>query len=75
MAGETKERQTPDGLKKDGYNAGIEIPVSVEPLPKSRMGQAVDVRTLKGEGVVDVHDDDDEILDQDRSKAPGKPSP
>ncbi len=70
-----KERLTPDGLKRDGYNAGIDIPVSVEPLAKSRMGQALDVRALTGEGVVEVHDDDDEMLDEDRRNAARAPKP
>jgi hypothetical protein len=72
---ETPEAQTPDGFKKDGYNAGVTTPVSVEPIPKSRMGQAHDVRTMKGDGVVEVHDDDDEILDKDRKPDESVPKP
>lgn len=70
----SKERQTPDGLKKDGYNAGIDIPVSVEPVAKSRLGQAHDVRTLTGDGVVEIHDDDDEMLDEERRNDAGIPA-
>ncbi len=35
---ETPETQTSGGFRKDGYNAAIDTPVSVEPLPKSRLG-------------------------------------
>ena len=72
MAG--KERQTRDGFRKDGYNAGIDVPVAVEPVAKSRPGQALDVRTLKADGVVEIHDDDDEVLDAERRNDASKPA-
>jgi hypothetical protein len=65
------ERFTDEGLKKDHYNAGIDMPVSIEPVPKSRPGNALDVRTLTGDGVVEIHDDDDEALDEERKTPPG----
>ena len=69
MAGErtdSGERVTDTGLKKDGYNAGIDGPVSIEPVEKSRKGNALDVRTMTGDGVAEIHDDDDEMLEQER---------
>jgi len=65
------ERFTDEGLKKDHYNAGIDMPVSIEPVEKSRKGNALDVRTLTGDGVVEIHDDDDEALDEERKTPPG----
>jgi len=64
------ERFTDEGLKKDRYNAGIDKPVSIEPVEKSRKGNALDVRTLTGDGVVEIHDDDDETLDEERKTPP-----
>jgi hypothetical protein len=68
---DTGERLTDEGLKKDGYNAGIDKPVSTEPVEKSGKGNALDVRTLIGDGVVEIHDDDDEALDEERKTPPG----
>jgi hypothetical protein len=69
MAGDTTdsgERLTGTGLNKDGYNAGIDKPVAIEPVEKSRKGNALDVRTMTGDGVIEIHDDDDETLDKER---------
>ncbi len=68
---DTGERLTEEGLKKDRYNAAIDAPVSIEPVEKSRKGNALDVRTLTGDGVVEIHDDDDETLDEERKTPPG----
>lgn len=66
---DTGERLTPEGLKKDHYNAGLDKPVSVEPVPKSRHGNRLDVRTMTGDGVIEIHDDDDEALEEERRNA------
>ena len=59
------ERIAPDGgFIKPGYNARIApLPLDVEPLPRSRFGNAIDVRRLNGSVAVD--DDDETILDAD----------
>ncbi len=68
------ERLTPEGLKKDHYNAGLDKPVSIEPVAKSRHGNRLDVRTMTGDGVVEIHDDDDETLDEERKNDAGAPA-
>lgn len=68
------EHLSDEGLKKDGYNSGIDKPVSVEPVEKSRKGNALDVRTLTGDGVVEIHDDDDETLEEERRNDNSKPA-
>lgn len=73
MTDETRERRTPDGFKKDGYNAAIDVPVSIEPVPKSRHGNRLDVRTMTGDGVVEIHDDDDDILEEERKNDASRP--
>lgn len=45
-----------------GYNAAIDMPVDIEPAPKDAAGAALDVRNMPADGIVEVHDDDDDIL-------------
>ncbi|MGN6422290.1 MAG: hypothetical protein ACTHLA_03160 [Asticcacaulis sp.] len=59
------ERLAPDGtFLKSGYNSELDpLPLDVEPLARSRSGNAVDVRRL--DGSVAINDDDDAVLGQD----------
>lgn len=59
------ERLAPDGtFLKSGYNAELDpLPLDVEPLTRSRPGNAVDVRRL--DGGIAIDDDDDAVLNQD----------
>lgn len=65
--GKAGEHVAPDGsFLKPGYNSELDpLPLDVEPLPQSRMGNAVDVRRLDGSVAID--DDDDKVLDQMRN--------
>jgi hypothetical protein len=64
---ETHE-MTRDGVfRKEGYNDNIRLPVDIEPVPKDAAGAALDIRSdLPGSGVVEIHDDDDNILDAEK---------
>ena len=59
------EHLAPDGsFLKPGYNSELDsLPLDVEPLPRSRLGNAVDARRLDGSVAID--DDDEAVLDQD----------
>ncbi|HWU50953.1 MAG TPA: hypothetical protein VN042_13805 [Asticcacaulis sp.] len=63
--GESAEHLAPDGsFLKPGYNSELDpLPLDVEPLARSRPGNAVDVRRLDGSVAID--DDDDAVLNQD----------
>jgi hypothetical protein len=69
-AKDTTESQetTRDGVfRKDGYNANIDMPIDIEPVPKDAPGAALDIRNdMPGDGIVEIHDDDDEILDSEK---------
>ena len=55
-----------DGVfRQGGYNEGIDMPVDIEPVPKDAPGAALDVRDMPDNGVVEIHDDDQDILDQE----------
>lgn len=54
-------------FRKPGYNDNIALPVDIEPVAKDAAGAALDIRSdLPGSGVVEIHDDDDEILDAEK---------
>lgn len=68
------ERTRNGTFEQEGYNTAIDMPLDVEPLPKDAPGAAIDVRDMPQDGVVVIHDDDDEILDADRDVPPQAPA-
>ena len=63
-------------FRKDGYNANLRgMPVDIEPVPRDAAGAAIDIRsdTMPDDGIVVVHDDDDEILDAEKADADKAP--
>lgn len=63
-------------FKKEGYNSGLRNqPIDIEPTPNDRMGAGQDVRFMPDDGVVELDEDDDEVLDEDEDPipTPGRP--
>ena len=63
-------------FRKSGYNADLRgIPVDIEPVPRDAAGAAIDIRSdaMPDDGIVVVHDDDDEILDAEKAGADKAP--
>lgn len=54
-------------LRQGGYNAGIDMPVDIEPVPKDAADAALDVRNMPDNGAVEIHDDDEDILDREKT--------
>ena len=59
-------------FKKEGYNSDLRgQPIDIEPTPQDRMGARQDVRNMLDHGVVEVHEDEDDVvLDQDEGLTP-----
>lgn len=73
--GQQGERQART-FRKDGYNGDLRgMPVDIEPVPRDAAGAAIDIRsdTMPDDGIVVVHDDDDEILDAEKADAEKAP--
>jgi hypothetical protein len=63
-----RQETTRDGkFKKDGYNDNLDMPVDIEPVPKDAPGAAIDIRDMPDDGVVEIHDDDNDILDREQT--------
>jgi len=64
-------------FKKEGYNSGMRgMPIDIEPVPDDRMGAAIDVRRMPDKGVVEVHEDEDDVvLDEDEGLVPPPDKP
>lgn len=54
---------------KQGYNADLSMPVDIEPVPRDAPGAGLDVRSnaMPEDGVVIVHDDDNDILETEKT--------
>lgn len=63
---ERAERTRKGTFEQEGYNSAIDLPVDIEPVAKDAPGAALDVRDMPQDGVVDIHDNDEDILDEDR---------
>ncbi len=59
-------------FQKSGYNAAIDMPVDIEPVPKDAAGAALDVRNMPDSGVVEIHDDDEDILAREKTSPVSK---
>lgn len=60
------ERTRNGRFEQDGYNSAIDLPVDIEPVLKDAPGAAIDIREMPQDGVVEIHDDDNDVLDEER---------